>query len=100
MSKLVTTLEINALIEDIKHAREFAAAAKKREAELTQKLYNFMGENESLVNGETGQEDFVTWKYSKPRTIFNSALFQQEHRSLYEHYLKEGDPVRTLRFAK
>ena len=44
-----------------------------------------------------GEDTLATWNNTKPRTSFNQKGFKEDHPDLYKKYLKEGNPIRTLR---
>ena len=44
-----------------------------------------------------GEDTLATWNNTKPRTSFNQKEFKEDHPDLYKKYLKEGNPIRTLR---
>ena len=44
-----------------------------------------------------GEDTLATWNNTKPRTSFNQKEFKEDHPDLYNKYLKEGNPIRTLR---
>ena len=44
-----------------------------------------------------GEDTLATWNNTKPRTSFNQKELKEDHPDLYKKYLKEGNPIRTLR---
>jgi len=96
---IVSNEDTNKIIEELKGVKEFIKKAQKQEELLKQRLYNFMGENEVLIDPETGEES-VKWTYSEGFMKFDSKKFQQEKPSVYNKYLFKTEPVRTLRITK
>lgn len=85
------------LATKIETLKQFKATKKEMDQsikELELDIKKTMEDAESLTYGE---DTLATWKNSKPRTSFNQKDFKVDHPDLYEKYLKEGNPVRTLR---
>tara|TARA_Y100000593_G_scaffold24468_1_gene48797 strand:- start:90 stop:1019 length:930 start_codon:yes stop_codon:yes gene_type:complete len=85
------------LATKIETLKQFKATKKEMDQsikELELDIKKTMEDAESITYGE---DTLATWKNSKPRTSFNQRDFKVDHPELYEKYLKEGNPIRTLR---
>jgi hypothetical protein len=98
-TSIISTLEANAVVEEIKAVKKQLANLKKQEEKLKQKLYNYMGEHDVMVNFETGEE-FVNWAYSDGYMKFDAKKFAADKPKIYDKYCTMTEPVRTLRLAK
>ena len=81
----------------IQTLKQFKATKKEMDQtikELELDIKTTMKDAESLTYGE---DTLATWRNTKPRTSFNQKEFKEVHPELYEKYLKEGGPIRTLR---
>ena len=96
---IVSTEEVNKIVEELADLERVDKRLKKRREELKHQLHNYMTENEILINYETGEE-FVSWAYSKPRKTFDTKKLEFELPDIYKKYCTIGDPVRTLRIIK
>lgn len=91
-----STIEI---VEELKKCRILMIELKKEEEKLRQKLYNYMGEHDILINPTTGEEA-VKWSYSDGYEKFDSKKFMLDNPEIYGAYTYRTDPVRTLRIGK
>ena len=96
---IVSTSEANKIVDDLLELKRHAKELKRKEDALKQKLYNYMGEHDIMVNCETGEE-FVSWTYSEGYMKFDSKKFADDKPKIYEKYCKMTDGVRTLRISK
>jgi hypothetical protein len=87
------------IVNNLKALKVQMKELQKYEEELKQKLYNFMGEHDVLINHETGEES-VRWTYSEGYQKFDVKKFMADKPRVYKQYLFMTDPVRTLRVAK
>lgn len=86
------TLHIVDALQDVKKAIK---DLEKKKATLEQKLYNYMGEHDVMINPDTGEE-FVTWKYTAGYLKFDSKKFELEKPLVYKRYLVMTEPQRRL----
>jgi hypothetical protein len=96
---IVSTEEVNKIVEGLQEVKRSMTALKKQEEALKQKLYNYMGEHDVMVNCETGEE-FVHWTYSEGYMKFDQKKFEEDKPKIYKQYLFKTEPVRTLRISK
>lgn len=96
---IISNEEANDIVEQLQETKRQAAELKKTEERLKQKLYNYMGEHDELINYETG-EPFVKWSYSDGYMKFDSKRFAEAHPQLYKKFLVKTEDVRTLRITK
>lgn len=87
------------IVAEMQQIKAQIKALQRQEEVLKQKLYNFMGENEVMINHETGEE-FVNWAYSEGFLKFDAKRFMEDKPKLYKQYLYKTEPVRVLRLAK
>lgn len=87
------------IVEELRDVKVKMKSLKKAEEKLKQKLYNFMGEHDVLINHQTGQE-YVSWTYSEGFPKFDVKKFMADKPKVYAKYTFMTDPVRTLRMAK
>ena len=86
--------ELATKIESLKQLKATKKEMDQSVKELELDIKRTMETAESITYGE---DTLVTWTNTKPRTSFNQKLFKEDHPDLYEKYLKEGGPIRTLR---
>ena len=86
--------EVAMKIQTLKQLKATKKEMDQTIKELELDIKTTMKDAESLTYGE---DTLATWRNSKPRTSFNQKEFKEVHPELYEKYLKEGNPIRTLR---
>jgi len=97
--KIVSNDEVNQVVQQLRDlAVQEKALAKSKEL-LKQQLYNFMNENDVLIDYETGEE-IVSWSYSEGYMKFDAKKFMEDKPKIYKQYLFKTEPVRTLRVTK
>ena len=85
------------LATKIETLKQFKATKKEMDQSIKELELDIKKTMEDAQSITYGEDTLVTWKNSKPRTSFNQKDFKVDHPDLYEKYLKEGNPVRTLR---
>ncbi len=98
-TSIISNEEANKIVEELQATKKMTVEIKKVEEKLKQKLYNYMGEHDELINYETG-EPFVKWTYSEGYMKFDAKKFMEEKPQLYKKYLVKTNDVRTLRITK
>lgn len=93
---IVSNEQTNRIVAALKELKRTKASLAKQEEKLKQELYNYMNENEVLVDPETGEE-VIHWSYSDGYLKFDVKKFEQDKPKIYKQYLIMTDPVRTLR---
>ena len=96
---IVSNNEANQVVESLVSIKSQIKALQKQEELYKQKLYNYMGEHDILINNETGEE-FVHWEYSNGYMKFDSKKFMADKPKIYEKYCVMTEPVRVLRIVK
>lgn len=96
---IVSTVDANTIVEQLVEVKKIIKSYQKKEEELKQKLYNYMGEHDVMINCETGEE-FVNWSYSEGYMKFDAKKFAADKPRIYAKYCSMTDGVRTLRLAK
>ena len=96
---IVSNDSANGIVDSLKGVKEDIKRLQKVEEQLKQKLYNFMGEHDVLINHETGEEA-VKWTYSEGYMKFDVKKFEADKPKIYKQYLFKTEPVRTLRIGK
>lgn len=96
---IVSNEESRKIVEQLQEVKKEAAKLKKEEEKLKQKLYNFMGEHDVMIDHETGEE-FVNWSYSDGYEKFDVKKFMADKPNVYKQYVFMTEPVRTLRVTK
>jgi putative phage-type endonuclease len=91
---LEASLELASKIETLKELKATKKEMDQSIKEMEIDIKKTMEDAESITFGEN---TLATWRNTKPRTSFNQKQFKEDHPDLYEKYLKEGNPVRTLR---
>jgi len=94
LSVIASNAEIDELVAEIKRIRNFKKTLAEQEDNLMQKLYNYMSENEELVN-ENG-ELLLSWKYAKDSQYFDAKRFQIDNPDVYNNYLALRNGARRL----
>jgi len=85
------------LATKIETLKQFKATKKEMDQSIKELELDIKRTMESAESITYGEDTLVTWRNSKPRTSFNQKDFKVDHPELYDKYLKEGNPVRTLR---
>ena len=91
---LEASLELASKIETLKELKATKKEMDQSIKEMEIDIKKTMEDAESITFGEN---TLATWRNTKPRTSFNQKEFKEDHPDLYEKYLKEGIPIRTLR---
>lgn len=87
----------NAILDilQIKNVRDDIKKLEEREEYLKGNLITYLGESGDTLVNESG-ETLLTYKLTNGRKTFDSKAFQKDHPSLYEKYLKNGEPSRRF----
>jgi len=96
---IVSNDDTNVIVEELVSIKRQIKGLEKQEEALKQKLYNYMGEHEVLINHVTGEE-FVHWTYSDGYMKLDVKKFLADKPEIYKQYSFRTEPVRTLRIAK
>lgn len=93
---IVSNEQTNKIVEALREVKKAKAVLAKQEEKLKQELYNYMNENDVLVDPDTGEE-IVHWSYSEGYLKFDVKKFELEKPKVYKQFLFMTEPVRTLR---
>lgn len=83
------------IIEKIKETKSLIKQAEIEISENELWIKEFMKENDRLVDADGNT--LVSWKTTKPRTLFDTSTFKKEHLEIYKNYIKEGKPSRPFK---
>ena len=90
----ISTKEIEDLLINLRATRDLIKQLKITEEECIQKLYNYMGEEDTLAT-EDG-EQLLTWKYTKDVKYFDAQKLKKELPIIYTEYMNERPGSRRL----
>jgi len=82
-------------LDELRSVRQQMKDLAEREEFLKGNIITFIGESGDSIVNESG-ETLLTYKLTSGRKTFDSKAFQKDHPSLYEKYLKNGEPSRRF----
>ena len=93
-SLIEATEIINDDVDELRLVKGQISDLKKREKELSVKVKDYIGNNDTLTNADG--DVIATWKMTKPSVSFNSQALKKEDIETYRKYAKERKASRRF----